>query len=63
MEKKNINAKISFTGLGIIFGSALGTGITLAIGQPIYWAGIGTGVGLIIGAAIDALKKRDNKEE
>lgn len=54
----NKNSKIPFTGLGLVFGTAIGAAITIAVGQPIFWAGVGTGIGLIIGASIDAMKKK-----
>lgn len=60
MEKKNKYdySKIPFTGLGLIFGTAIGAGLSLIITGNVIWAGIGTGIGLIVGAAIDGYKKR-----
>lgn len=58
MDNKKNSSKIPFTGLGLVFGTAVGAGIALALGQPIFWAGIGTGIGLVIGAAIDSMKKK-----
>lgn len=57
MDKKQ-NNKIPYTGLGLVFGTAIGVVIALAINRPIYWAGIGTGLGLVLGAIIDTLKKK-----
>lgn len=58
MKNKYDHSKNSYTGLGLVFGTAIGAGLMIAIGQPIYWAGIGTGIGLIIGAMIDSTKKQ-----
>lgn len=58
MKNKCDCSKISFTGLGLVFGTALGAVIAIAIGQPIFWAGAGTGLGLVLGAIIDSLKKK-----
>ncbi|MFZ7132182.1 MAG: hypothetical protein ACOWWR_07480 [Eubacteriales bacterium] len=58
MDKKKNSLKIPYTGLGLVFSTAVGAGITLAIGQPIFWAGIGTGIGFVIGAAIDSMNKK-----
>ncbi len=57
MEKHNKN--ISFTALGLIFGTALGAALALLLGADIYWAGAGTALGLVTGAAIDSLVKRE----
>lgn len=46
--------KGSFTGLGLIFGSAIGFVVTLLMSYNIAWAFVGTGVGLILGSIIDA---------
>ncbi|MDN3451818.1 hypothetical protein QMA09_16635 [Planococcus sp. APC 3906] len=60
MDKKNNYdySKIPFTGLGLIFGTAIGAALSLIITGNVIWAGVGTGVGLVIGAAIDSMKKR-----
>lgn len=60
MEEKNKYdySKIPFTGLGLIFGTAIGAGLSIIITGNVLWAGIGTGVGLVVGAAIDGNKKR-----
>lgn len=58
MKNKYDSSKISYTGLGLVFGTAIGAGLTIAIGQPIFWAGAGTGLGLVLGAIIDSLKKK-----
>ncbi len=57
MKNQEKTVKIPFTGIGLVFGTAIGAGLALAFGQPIYWAGAGTGIGLIIGAIIDSTKK------
>lgn len=51
-------SKIPFTGLGLIFGTALGAALSIIMIGNIVWAGVGTGVGLVIGATIDCVKKR-----
>ncbi|NLC16268.1 MAG: hypothetical protein GX756_00060 [Clostridiales bacterium] len=58
MDEKRGSPKFLFTGLGLVFGAAIGIIIALALRQSIFWAGIGTGVGLIIGAIIDSMKNR-----
>lgn len=58
MDNKSNNSKIPYAGLGLVFGTAIGAGITIAIGQPIFWAGAGTGIGLVLGAIIDSVKKK-----
>lgn len=57
VENKNNSSKVPYTGLGLIFGTAIGAGISIAIGEPILWAGVGTGIGLVLGAIIDSKKK------
>jgi uncharacterized membrane protein YjfL (UPF0719 family) len=58
MAKKRNSPIILFTGLGLVFGTAIGIIIALALRQSIFWAGIGTVVGLIIGAIIDLMKNK-----
>lgn len=58
-KKKDYDySKIPFTGLGLIFGTAIGAALSLIITGNVLWAGVGTGFGLIAGAAIDGFKKR-----
>lgn len=47
-------SKIPFTGIGLIFGSAIGSALSLIITGNVIWGVMGTGVGLVIGAAIDS---------
>ncbi|PKM73506.1 MAG: hypothetical protein CVU91_04255 [Firmicutes bacterium HGW-Firmicutes-16] len=54
-NKPNSNMT-SFTGLGLIFGTALGAAFCIIISINIIWAGVGTAVGLIWGAIIDNRK-------
>ncbi|WP_422123290.1 hypothetical protein DHX103_00305 [Planococcus sp. X10-3] len=57
-KNKTDYSKIPFTGLGLIFGTAIGAALSLIITGNVIWAGVGTGIGLVIGAAIDGYKKR-----
>lgn len=57
-NQKRDYSQIPFTGLGLIFGTAIGAIVTLILTGDIIWAGAGTGVGLVLGAAIDGMKKR-----
>lgn len=50
--------KYNFTGIGLIFGTALATLVTIIMSVDIIWALVGTSVGLIIGAIIDANIKK-----
>jgi hypothetical protein len=59
MESREKNKNIPYTGLGLVFGTAIGAAFALAINQPIYWAAIGTGLGLVVGAIIDSSKKKN----
>ena len=58
-KKSNYDySKIPFTGLGLVFGTAIGAALSLILTGNVIWAGVGTGVGLAVGAAIDSMKKR-----
>lgn len=57
-NRKRDYSQIPFTGLGLIFGTAIGAMFALILTGDILWAGAGTGIGLVIGAAIDGMKKR-----
>lgn len=57
-KQKRDYPQIPFTGLGLIFGTAIGAIFALILTGDIIWAGAGTGIGLVIGAAIDSMKKR-----
>lgn len=62
--KENRGKKYSFTGLGLIFGTALGSICSLIItGNISWWIGIGTGAGLIIGAGVDSYSANKNKRK
>jgi hypothetical protein len=61
-ETRNLT-KVPFTGLGLVFGTAIGAGLSLAITGNVLWAGIGTGIGLILGAAADSFVKNKQKKE
>ena len=65
MKLNNRKDKIPYTGLGLIFGAALGSTFGL-IFQPEYFAlsiSIGAGFGLTIGAIIDALVSAGDKKD
>jgi len=57
MKETRDLTKVPFTGLGLVFGTAIGAGLSLAITGNVLWAGIGTGIGLILGAAVDSSVK------
>ncbi len=46
--------RYNFTGIGLIFGTALGSLITIIMSLDITWILVGTSAGLIIGAIVDA---------
>lgn len=49
------NKKVPFTGIGLIFGTAIGAGLSIILtGNTVIWAGMGTGIGLVIGAMVDS---------
>jgi uncharacterized membrane protein len=56
MENKKKKNSIPFTGLGLVFGTALGAATCAILSIPILWAGIGTAAGLIVGAVADSQK-------
>ncbi len=58
MGKDNKKNSATFTGLGLIFGTALGAVFCMIISINILWAGIGTAAGLILGAVFDSQKSR-----
>lgn len=65
MESKktnNLNSKNTFTGLGLIFGTAIGAGLSLIITGNVIWGGIGTAIGLVLGAGIDGYNKKNLRE-
>ncbi len=63
MKNREKQSKIQYTGLGLVFGTALAAGVVLALGKPIFWAGIGTGAGLVFGAILDSVKNRQSDQE
>ena len=54
-EKK---AKIPYTGLGLVYGTGIGAGLSIILTGTVIWAGIGTGVGLILGAMIGSYERK-----
>lgn len=56
MGKNNKKNSATFTGLGLIFGTALGAAFCMIISINILWTGAGTAAGLILGAIIDGQK-------
>ena len=61
MEDKKNKDKIPHVGMGLIFGTAIGVGVSLAITGTIVWAGIGTAIGLILGAIIQSYESKGNE--
>ncbi len=60
MSNQQNQNKVSYTGLGIIFGSAIGSAISMIITGTVLWGLVGTAVGLISGAAVESYKSRCN---
>jgi uncharacterized membrane protein len=60
MENK-VNKKTSVTGLGLVFGAAIGAGLGIIFANLAIGAGIGAGLGLIIGSIIDAYKNKKSQ--
>lgn len=58
MKGKRDLTRVPFAGIGLVFGTAIGSGLSIAITRNVLWAGIGTVVGLIVGAIIDAFIKK-----
>jgi hypothetical protein len=54
--------KYSFTGLGLIFGTAIGVSLSMIVSGNVLWGGIGTAIGLIVGAMIDTPYASKHKE-
>jgi uncharacterized membrane protein YfcA len=61
MSNQQNQNKVSYTGLGIIFGSAIGSAISMIITGTVLWGLVGTAVGLILGAAVESYKSRCNR--
>lgn len=59
-EKRNFS-KVQFTGFGLVFGTAVGAVLSIAITGNVLWAGIGTGIGLVAGAILDAYRKKQQQ--
>ncbi|PKM85032.1 MAG: hypothetical protein CVU86_04025 [Firmicutes bacterium HGW-Firmicutes-11] len=57
------NAKIPYAGIGLVFGTAIGAGVSLIITGTVIWAGIGTAVGLILGAIVGHIVKSKEDNE
>ncbi len=53
--------KFSFTGIGLIFGTAIGSLVVILMSLDFMWALVGTSSGLLVGAVIDANKKGTNR--
>jgi len=62
MKKPRDLTKVPFTGLGLVFGTAIGAGLSLTTTGNVLWAGIGTAVGLILGAVVDSFVKNKQKK-
>ncbi len=53
-------SRVSYAGIGLIFGTAIGSGLSLIFSGTLIWGGIGTAAGLILGAVTDLyMKNRD----
>ncbi len=46
-------SRVSYAGIGLIFGTAIGSGLSLIFSGTLIWGGIGTAAGLILGAVTD----------
>lgn len=58
-EDAGENKKIPFVGIGLIFGTAIGAGLSIVLtGDTVIWAGMGTGVGLVVGAIADSYYRK-----
>lgn len=49
--------KSSYTGLGLIFGVAIGAGLGIIFNNMVLYAGIGAGLGIVIGSIYQSSKK------
>jgi len=59
MKDKRDLTRVPFAGVGLVFGTAIGSVLSIAITGNVLWGGIGTGIGLVAGSVIDAfIKKR-----
>ena len=61
MTKKRDLSRVSCAGIGLVFGTAIGAGLSIALTENIIWAGIGTAVGLIVGAIIDTIIRKQHE--
>jgi hypothetical protein len=53
-------SRVSYAGIGLIFGTAIGAGLSLILIGTLIWGAIGTAVGLILGAVTDLyMRNRD----
>ncbi len=58
MKDKRDFTRVPFAGIGLIFGTAIGSVVSIAITGNVLWTGIGTAIGLIVGAVIDTFIKK-----
>ncbi len=56
----NESKKTSITGLGLVFGVAIGAGLGIIFENMAIGAGIGAGMGIVIGAIIDSYKNKNS---
>lgn len=54
MKDERKSNRFLFAGVGLIFGTAIGSVLSIVITGNVLWAGIGTAIGLLVGAVIDA---------
>ncbi len=52
-------AKIPYTGVGLVYGTGIGAGLSIILTGTVIWAGIGTGVGLILGAMVESFARNE----
>lgn len=62
MKEKRAHSQVPFAGVGLVFGTAIGAGLSIIVTGNVLWAGMGTGIGLVVGAIIDEIKKTSKRD-